>query len=159
MHEFAGPDYADKPGFYRELEAQARALVADEPDRIANAANIAALIFQALPRINWAGFYFLQGDVLVLGPFQGKPACVRIPVGRGVCGTAVSEARSQRVADVHAFPGHIACDVASRAEVVVPLQDAGGKIFGVLDIDSPEPDRFDAADLAGLERLAQVLQA
>ncbi len=157
MHELNGPDYSDKPRFYAELEAQARALVAGEPDRIANAANIAALLFHALPRINWAGFYFLQGDELVLGPFQGKPACVRIPVGRGVCGTAVAAARSQLVPDVHAFPGHIACDVASRAEIVVPLADAGGEIFGVLDIDSPEPDRFDAADLAGLERIAGVL--
>ena len=157
MHELTGPDYSDKARFYAELEAQARALVAGEPDRVANAANIAALIFHALPRINWAGFYFLQGDVLVLGPFQGKPACVRIPVGRGVCGTAVAAARSQLVPDVHAFPGHIPCDAASRAEVVVPLSDAGGHIFGVLDIDSPEPERFDAADLAGLERIARVL--
>jgi GAF domain-containing protein len=157
MHELTGPDYGDKPVFYAELEAQARALVAGEPDRIANAANIAALIFNALPRINWAGFYFLQGDELVLGPFQGKPACVRIPVGRGVCGTAVAEARSQLVHDVHAFPGHIACDAASRAEVVVPLVGADGTIFGVLDIDSPEPDRFDADDLAGLEGLAAIL--
>jgi GAF domain-containing protein len=157
MHELTGPDYADKPVFYAELEAQARALVAGEPDRIANAANIAALIFNALPRINWAGFYFLQGDELVLGPFQGKPACVRIPVGRGVCGTAVAEARSQLVPDVHAFSGHIACDAASRAEIVVPLVGPGGTIFGVLDIDSPDPDRFDAEDLAGLERLAGVL--
>jgi GAF domain-containing protein len=157
MHETTGPDYADKARFYVELEAQARALVAGEPDRIANAANIAALIFQALPRINWAGFYFLQGEELVLGPFQGKPACVRIPVGRGVCGTAVAQRRSQLVADVHAFPGHIACDAASRSEVVVPLADASGALFGVLDVDSPEPDRFDAADLAGLERLARVL--
>jgi GAF domain-containing protein len=157
MHEITGPDYADKARFYAELEAQARALVAGEPDRIANAANIAALIFNALPRINWAGFYFLQGEQLVLGPFQGKPACVRIPVGRGVCGTAIAERRSQLVPDVHAFPGHIACDTASRAEVVVPLADSSGAFFGVLDIDSPEPDRFDAADLAGLERLARVL--
>lgn len=157
MHDVTGPDYSDKPRFYAELEAQARALVEGEPDRIANAANIAALIFHALPRINWAGFYFLQGDELVLGPFQGKPACVRIPVGRGVCGTAVADARSQLVPDVHAFPGHIACDVASRAEIVVPLMDAHGEIVGVLDIDSPEPGRFDAADLAGLERLARVL--
>jgi len=157
MHDVTGPDYSDKPRFYAELEAQARALVEGEPDRIANAANIAALIFHALPRINWAGFYFLQGDELVLGPFQGKPACVRIPLGRGVCGTAVADARSQLVPDVHAFPGHIACDVASRAEIVVPLVDAHGEIFGVLDIDSPEPGRFDAADLAGLERLARVL--
>jgi L-methionine (R)-S-oxide reductase len=157
MHELTGPDYSDKPRFYAELEAQAMALVDGEPDRIANAANIAALIFHALPRINWAGFYFLQGDELVLGPFQGKPACVRIPVGRGVCGTAVAEARSQLVHDVHAFPGHIACDAASRAEIVVPLTDSHGEIFGVLDVDSPEPRRFDSADLAGLERLARVL--
>ena len=158
MHESHAPDYADKAAFYRELTAQARALTADEPDRVANAANLAALVFQALPRINWAGCYFLQGEVLVLGPFQGKPACVRIPVGQGVCGTAVAEARSQRVADVHAFPGHIACDAASRSEVVVPLRDASGAIIGVLDIDSPEPARFDAADLAGVEALAAAVR-
>jgi len=154
MHELNGPDYADRPAFYGELAAQAQALVAGEPDRVANAANIAALLFHALPRINWAGFYFLQADTLVLGPFQGKPACVRIPAGRGVCGVAVSEARSQRVDDVHAFPGHIACDVASRSELVVPIRDAAGAIVGVLDIDSPEPARFDGVDLEGLERLA-----
>lgn len=158
MHALNGPDYSDKPGFYRELGAQARALVAGEPDRVANAANLAALIWHALPRINWAGYYFLQGDTLVLGPFQGKPACVRIPVGQGVCGTAVAEARSQLVADVHAFPGHIACDAASRSEVVVPLRDAAGEIFGVLDIDSPEPGRFDAVDLTGLETFAALLR-
>lgn len=159
MHETSGPDYADKAQFYDELEAQARALVAGEPDLVANAANLAALVFNALPRINWAGFYFLQGEELVLGPFQGKPACVRIPVGKGVCGTAVAEARSQLVPDVHAFPGHIACDAASRSEVVVPLRDRAGRIFGVLDIDSPEASRFDDADLAGVERLARVLPA
>lgn len=147
-----------KPDLFAALAAQARALVAGEPDRIANAANIAALIYHELPRINWAGFYFLQGDVLVLGPFQGKPACVRIPVGQGVCGTAVAEARSQLVADVHAFPGHIACDVASRSEVVIPLRDPAGRIFGVLDVDSPEVGRFDADDLAGLERVADVFR-
>jgi L-methionine (R)-S-oxide reductase len=147
-----------KPDFFATLAAQARALVAGEPDRIANAANIAALIFQEVPRINWAGFYFLQGDELVLGPFQGKPACVRIPVGQGVCGTAVAEARSQLVADVNAFPGHIACDVASRSEVVIPLRDPAGRIFGVLDVDSPEVGRFDADDLAGLERIADVFR-
>jgi L-methionine (R)-S-oxide reductase len=147
-----------KPDFFATLAAQARALVAGEPDRIANAANIAALIFQEVPRINWAGFYFLQGDELVLGPFQGKPACVRIPVGQGVCGTAVAEARSQLVADVNAFPGHIACDVASRSEVVIPLRDPAGRIFGVLDVDSPEVGRFDADDLAGLERVADVFR-
>jgi L-methionine (R)-S-oxide reductase len=157
MFDATGPDYSDRPRFYEELEAQARALVAGEPDRIANAANIAALVFNSLPRINWAGYYFLQGDELVLGPFQGKPACVRIPVGRGVCGAAVAEVRSQLVPDVHAFPGHIACDAASRAEIVVPLTDSNGEIFGVLDIDSPEPERFDAVDLAGLERIARVL--
>jgi GAF domain-containing protein len=157
MHETSGPDYGDKRNFYAELEAQARALVAGEPDRIANAANLAALLFHALPRVNWAGFYFLQGDELVLGPFQGKPACVRIPVGRGVCGTAVAEQRSQLVADVHAFPGHIACDIVSRAEIVIPLKDRDGRIFGVLDIDSPEPGRFDPDDLAGLEAFARTL--
>jgi len=158
MYEMTGPDYGDKAAFYAELEAQARALVGGEPDRIANAANIAALIYHALPRINWAGFYFLQGDVLVLGPFQGKPACVRIPVGKGVCGAAVAERCSQLVADVNEFPGHIACDAASRAEIVVPLRDDGGAPWGVLDIDSPEPDRFDAVDLAGLEGLARVFE-
>ncbi len=158
MHEMTGPDYGDKAAFYAELEAQARALVGGEPDRIANAANIAALIYHALPRINWAGFYFLQRDVLVLGPFQGKPACVRIPVGKGVCGAAVAENRSQLVADVNEFPGHIACDAASRAEIVVPLRDAEEAPWGVLDIDSPEPDRFDAVDLAGLEGLARVFE-
>jgi L-methionine (R)-S-oxide reductase len=157
MHQHDGPDYADKGRFYDELEAQAQALVTGEPDMIANAANIAALVFHALPRINWAGFYFLQGEELVLGPFQGKPACVRIPVGRGVCGAAVAEAQSQLVPDVHAFPGHIACDAASRAEIVVPLRDAAGRIIGVLDIDSPEAGRFDAADVAGAERIARVL--
>lgn len=157
MHELSGPDYADKPRFYAELTAQARALVQGEPDRIANAANIAALVFHALPRINWAGFYFLQDDELVLGPFQGKPACVRIPVGRGVCGTAVAEARSQLVHDVHAFPGHIACDIASRSELVVPLRNATGQVIGVLDIDSPELARFDAVDLAGIEGIAMAL--
>jgi L-methionine (R)-S-oxide reductase len=158
MHELTGPDYSDKPRFYAELETQAMALVAGEPDRIANAANIAALIFHALPRINWAGFYFLQGDELVLGPFQGKPACVRIPVGRGVCGTAVAEARSQLVHDVHAFPGHIACDAASRSEIVVPLRNSAGQVIGVLDIDSPEPARFDTADVAGIEGVARALE-
>jgi GAF domain-containing protein len=149
----------DKTAAYAELEIGAHALLAGEHDLIANAANLVALLYWSLPQLNWAGFYLVEperGDLL-LGPFQGKPACVRIPLGRGVCGTAVADARSQLVPDVHAFPGHIACDVASRAEIVVPLVDAHGEIFGVLDIDSPEPGRFDAADLAGLERLARVL--
>jgi GAF domain-containing protein len=157
MHDTSAPDYSDKAAFYRELASQARALTAGEPDRVANAANVAALVFQALPRINWAGIYFLRGEELVLGPFQGKPACVRIPIGSGVCGTAVAEARSQHVDDVHAFPGHIACDAASRSEVVIPLRDAAGNIIGVLDIDSPEPARFDAADVSGIEALAAAL--
>lgn len=157
MHETSTFDYTDRQRFYDELEAQAHALVAGEPDRVANAANLAALLFHALPRINWAGYYFLQGEELVLGPFQGKPACVRIPIGRGVCGTAVAEGRSQLVMDVHAFPGHIACDAASRSEVVVPLRGPDGNVFGVLDIDSPELARFDALDLTGLERFARAL--
>jgi L-methionine (R)-S-oxide reductase len=152
-------NHENKASLYALLEEQARALVEGEADRIANAANIAALVFHSLPDINWAGFYFLQGQQLVLGPFQGQPACVRIPVGQGVCGRAVADAASQLVPDVHAFPGHIACDPVSRAEVVVPLRDSAGRIFGVLDIDSPTQDRFDAEDLAGLERIARVLQA
>jgi L-methionine (R)-S-oxide reductase len=151
-------NHENKASLYALLEEQARALVEGEADRIANAANIAALVFHSLPDINWAGFYFLQGQQLVLGPFQGQPACVRIPVGQGVCGRAVADAASQLVPDVHAFPGHIACDPVSRAEVVVPLRDAAGEIFGVLDIDSPTQDRFDAEDLAGLERIARVLK-
>jgi L-methionine (R)-S-oxide reductase len=152
-------NHENKASLYALLEEQARALVEGEADRIANAANIAALVFHSLPDINWAGFYFLQGQQLVLGPLQGRPACVRIPVGQGVCGRAVADAASQLVPDVHAFPGHIACDPVSRAEVVVPLRDSAGRIFGVLDIDSPTQDRFDAEDLAGLERIARVLQA
>lgn len=155
---FTAPDldYADKAAFYAELAAQARALVAGEDDPVANAANLAALVFHALPRINWAGFYFLAGDGLVVGPFQGKPACVRIPLGKGVCGTAAAERRAVVVDDVDAFPGHIACDAASRSEVVVPVEAGDGRLIGVLDIDSPEPGRFDAADAAGLARIAAV---
>lgn len=145
-----------KPEFYRELASQLSALLAGEKDGIANAANTSALIFQALPNLNWAGFYMLQSpDELVLGPFQGKPACVRIAVGRGVCGTAVAEARSILVEDVHAFPGHIACDVASRSELVVPLF-RDGRVFGVIDLDSPVQGRFDADDQAGIETLAAI---
>ena len=130
-----------------------------EQDWIANAANTSALIYQMLPDLNWAGFYFLQReDELVLGPFQGKPACVRIAVGRGVCGTAVERARSVLVEDVHAFPGHIACDAASRSELVVPLF-RDGKVFGVIDLDSPLPGRFDGDDQAGIERLAAIYVA
>lgn len=146
----------DKPEFYRELVSQLRALLSGESDPIANAANTSALIFQMLPDINWAGFYFLhREDELLLGPFQGKPACVRIAVGRGVCGTAVEEGRSVLVEDVNAFAGHIACDAASRSELVVPLF-RDGHVFGVIDLDSPTPGRFDADDQAGLEALADV---
>ncbi|MFK0163529.1 GAF domain-containing protein [Rhizobium sp. NPDC090279] len=145
-----------KREFYRELADQLKALLDGEHDPIANAANTSALIFQMLPDLNWAGFYFLrQLDGLVLGPFQGKPACVRIAVGRGVCGTAVERAQSILVEDVHAFPGHIACDAASRSELVVPLF-RNGKVFGVIDLDSPLPGRFDSDDQAGVEALAVI---
>jgi L-methionine (R)-S-oxide reductase len=137
---------------YRELAAQLASLLAGETDLIANAANTAALIYNGLPDLNWAGFYFRHGAELVLGPFQGKPACVRIPVGKGVCGTAAARGATVLVADVHAFPGHIACDPASRSELVVPLIEAGG-VLGVLDLDSPLLARFDTADQQGCERL------
>ncbi|WP_349957703.1 GAF domain-containing protein [Rhizobium sp. ZPR3] len=148
--------YDSKPEFYRELADQLKALLDGEHDPIANAANTSALIFQMLPDLNWAGFYFLRQDSeLVLGPFQGKPACVRIAVGRGVCGTAVERAQSVLVEDVHAFSGHIACDAASRSELVVPLF-RDGKVFGVIDLDSPLPGRFDGDDQAGIEALAAI---
>lgn len=137
------------------LAAQARALLSGQRDRIANAANLSALLYMGLPDVNWAGFYFLKGEELVLGPFQGQPACVTIPLGRGVCGTAAATRRTQRVADVHAFDGHIACDAASRSEIVVPLL-AEGEVIGVLDIDSPVPGRFSAADQELVERLAAI---
>lgn len=140
---------------YALLAEQAEALLAGEPDRIANAANFSALLFHSLPDLNWVGFYFHDGSELVVGPFQGKPACVRIPLGKGVCGVAAQSRQTQRVADVHAFPGHIACDAASRSEIVVPLLD-GERLIGVLDIDSPIPERFDAEDQAGIEALARV---
>ena len=149
----------DKASFYRELCDQLRGLLDGEHDAIANAANTSALIFQTMPDINWAGFYFLQSpDELVVGPFQGKPACVRISVGKGVCGTAVAQSRTILVDDVHQFPGHIACDAASRSELVVPLL-RGGVVLGVLDLDSPLPGRFDIEDQAGVERLAAIYLA
>jgi L-methionine (R)-S-oxide reductase len=140
---------------YRELSTQAAALVAGEPDRIANAANVSALLFNTLPDVNWAGFYFYDGHELVVGPFQGKPACVRIGLGRGVCGTAATTRQTQLVPDVHAFEGHIACDADSRSEIVVPLVHAG-ELLGVLDLDSPIPNRFDESDRVGLEAIAEV---
>ena len=144
----------DKPSQYEQLDAQARALLAGESDRIANAANLSSLVFHALPDLNWVGFYFFDGTELVVGPFQGQPACVRIPLDRGVCGAAARTRTTQRVEDVNAFPGHIACDAASRPELVVPLVGAGGALIGVFDIDSPLPGRFDEQDQAGLERIA-----
>jgi L-methionine (R)-S-oxide reductase len=147
---------ANKAEFYSELRNQLEGLFFGETDPIANAANTSALIFKMLPDLNWAGFYFLkQEQELVLGPFQGKPACVRIAVGRGVCGTAVEQAKSMLVEDVHAFPGHIACDAASRSELVTPLF-RDGHVFGVIDLDSPTPGRFDADDQEGIEAIAAL---
>jgi len=148
----------DKPGFYSELVQQLEGLLHGERDAIANAANLSALLYDAMPRLNWAGFYLMRGGELVLGPFQGKPACVRIPVGRGVCGTAVARRESILVEDVHAFPGHIACDAASRSELVVPLI-RDDEVIGVIDLDSPEPGRFDADDQAGIEAIASLYLA
>ena len=147
-----------KPELYRELAQQLEALLTGERDAVANAANAAALLYHSLADINWTGFYFLRGEELVLGPFQGKPACVRIPLGKGVCGTAAADRRSILVEDVFAFPGHIACDTASRSEIVVPLISEGN-LLGVLDIDSPSPARFDADDQSGLERIAAIYTA
>ncbi|WP_303748783.1 GAF domain-containing protein [Stenotrophomonas pigmentata] len=144
-----------KPEQYAQLLAQARALVHGEADRIANAANLSALVYHALPQLNWVGFYFYDGKELVVGPFQGLPACVRIPLSKGVCGAAASSRQTQRIEDVDAFPGHIACDSASRSELVVPLVH-NGALIGVFDIDSPVLARFDADDQLGLEAIAQV---
>jgi L-methionine (R)-S-oxide reductase len=141
---------------YAELAGQARGLLHGERDRIANAANLSALVFHALPQLNWVGFYFYDGKELVVGPFQGRPACVRIALGKGVCGTAAATKLTQRVADVDEFPGHIPCDSASRSELVVPLFDVAGALIGVFDLDSPVPDRFDAEDQHGLEHIASI---
>ena len=160
MHETATIDLHDKPAAYRELAAQLTALLAGERDAVACAANTASLLYWSLPEVNWAGFYFVEprsGD-LVVGPFQGKPACVRIPLGKGVCGTAAANRRTLVVADVHEFPGHIACDAASNSEVVVPIL-AGERLLGVLDIDSPQRARFDTADGRGLEQLVAIYLA
>lgn len=146
---------SSKTDAYAHLAAQAKALLEGERDAGANAANLAALLFHSLPDLNWAGFYWLKDGGLVLGPFQGKPACVRIALGRGVCGTAAAERRTVVVTDVHAFPGHIACDSASASEIVVPVFKAG-RLLGVLDLDSPRPARFDEEDARGLEALARL---
>ena len=154
---FLAPTLAGtKPEQYAELNQQLAALIGDERDFVANMANTAALLFHQLPDLNWAGFYLMRGGELVLGPFQGKPACIRIALGRGVCGTAAATRETQVVADVHAFPGHIACDADSRSEIVVPLI-VGGDLIGVLDLDSPRPGRFDEDDRAGLEAAAGLL--
>jgi len=145
-----------KSELYAQLSSQLSALIADETDAVANMANCAALIFQSLPDLNWSGFYLLKGGELVLGPFQGRPACIRIALGRGVCGKAAQERTTLRVADVNAFPDHIACDSASRSEIVVPLVD-NDYLIGVLDVDSPKLDRFDAEDEAGLKEVARLI--
>lgn len=158
MFEAHAISAADKPTFYAELAQQLEGLLHGETDPIANAANTSALLYDAMPGLNWAGFYFMRGDGLVVGPFQGKPACVRIPVGRGVCGSAVARRASILVEDVHAFPGHIACDAASRSELVVPLM-RDGAVLGVIDLDSPAPARFDPDDQAGIETIARIYLA
>lgn len=142
---------------YKMLNSQLQALVKNIPYETANFANASALLYHTLPDINWAGFYFMHGNELVLGPFQGKPACIRIPVGKGVCGTAVAENRPQLVPDVHQFPGHIACDCASQSEIVIPIHK-GGRIYGVLDIDSPILNRFSGEDLIGLCAFVNILE-
>jgi GAF domain-containing protein len=147
---------ADKPTLYRDLASALEGLIAGELDAVANMANAAALIWESLPDLNWAGFYRNLDGELVLGPFQGRPACIRIPFGEGVCGTAASTLQVQRVDDVHAFPGHIACDSASNSEIVVPIV-RDGKLLGVLDLDSPKHARFDAEDEAGLVRVGKIL--
>ena len=147
---------ADAEELYRDLLGAIDSLTAGEADGVANMANAAAVLWQYLPDLNWVGFYRMVDGELVLGPFQGKAACIRIPIGRGVCGTAAATAETQLVPDVHAFPGHIACDVASRAELVVPIV-RGGVVIAVLDLDSPVPDRFDAVDAAGCEAIAALL--
>lgn len=152
MYDFAPADSADKATLHADLIAAADAITAGEADGVANMANVAALIWQFLPDLNWAGFYRMVDGELVLGPFQGKAACIRIPLDRGVCGTAAATRATQLVADVHAFPGHIACDAASASEIVVPVVD-GERLIGVLDLDSPVAARFDEADREGLEAL------
>jgi GAF domain-containing protein len=154
-HATKSYDFRDAETAYRELARDLTALLAGERDLIANAANTSALIFGALPDLNWAGFYLYKENELVLGPFQGKPACVRIAIGRGVCGTAAQRRETVLVEDVHAFPGHIACDSASNSEIVIPLV-RGGELLGVLDLDSPKLRRFGAVDQRGLEALAKI---
>ncbi|GLX76774.1 free methionine-R-sulfoxide reductase YebR [Thalassotalea insulae] len=147
----------DKKPFYEQLVAQVEAIIGDESDVVANMANLSAILFDALEQVNWVGFYRCVNDELVLGPFQGKVACIRIPVGQGVCGTAVSENKTQRIADVHQFSGHIACDAASNAEIVIPVR-INDRVIGVLDIDSVAFERFDEQDQQWLEQVVQVFE-
>ncbi|MBB6091558.1 GAF domain-containing protein [Povalibacter uvarum] len=156
MHESKISQDLPKPELYKQLAGELQSLIAGEPDLIANLANTSALLYHSLPDLNWAGFYLMKGGELVVGPFQGKPACVRIAVGKGVCGTAVARRTTMLVPNVHEFPGHIACDAASNSEIVIPMivNDA---VIGVLDIDSPKLGRFDEEDRAGIERLVEIL--
>lgn len=156
MYEFAINASAPKSELYRDLVSAADAITSGEPDTVANMANIAALLWEYLPDVNWTGFYRMLDGELVLGPFQGKAACIRIPMGKGVCGTAASTGETQLVEDVHAFPGHIACDANSASELVVPVK-RDGKVIAVIDLDSPSLNRFDADDAAGIETLAKIL--
>ncbi|KQX97624.1 diguanylate cyclase [Rhodanobacter sp. Root480] len=156
MFELKPHTYASKREHYDDLVSQARGLLAGERDLIANAANFSALVYHSLPDINWAGFYLYDGNELVVGPFQGKPACIRIALGRGVCGTAAQTRETQLVADVNAFDGHIACDAASQSEIVVPLVRPDGRLLGVWDVDSPHTRRFDEDDRAGMQALCAV---
>lgn len=158
MFDFAPDPAQPKAETYADLIMAARAVTQDEPDGVANMANIAALLWQYLPRLNWAGFYRVIDGELVLGPFIGKPACIRIPFGKGVCGAAVASGETQLVVDVHAFPGHIACDSASASELVVPVR-RDGTVIAVIDLDSPDIARFDAEDAAGIEGLAAAIAA
>lgn len=160
-HHLASTPEANRPAakdeLYAELRSRVSGLLEGESDWLANLANVSAAVYEWLPDLNWAGFYLLRDGELVLGPFQGRPACVRIAVGKGVCGTAVAAGASQVVPDVHAFPGHIACDARSRSEIVIPLRDADGRVVGVLDLDSPNLATFDETDREGLEALARDL--
>ena len=156
MFHVASHPHAGKRELYAEVAELAQGLLAGERDLIANAANLSALVYQALPDLNWVGFYFYDGTELVVGPFQGLPACVRIPLDKGVCGAAARTRQTQRIEDVHAFPGHIACDSASNSELVVPLVGADGALLGVFDLDSPLPARFDVEDQQGLEAIARA---
>ena len=156
MFNFRPAPDCPKPEAYRQLREAADALTAGEPDGVANMANVAALLWDFLPDLNWAGFYRMVDGELVLGPFMGRPACIRIPLGKGVCGVAADEAVSQLVEDVHAFPGHIACDSDTNSELVVPIQ-RNGAVIAVIDLDSPQNARFDEEDLRGIEKLADII--